>query len=340
MHGKIARIQPADLAGKVIDAHSHVGVALGSYGRAEYPYAQNIEGLYYQQLHGGVDVNIVFPFTSDLYFDLPGLIAGRFEKSRPPVSSAPFQAENLLLLREVFDYCPELSRRFLPFISMDPLRETRAQAREIEKLLKKYPVYGIKINPATSHAPVTALLKEGRCLLALAREQNWPILLHTSGQASDVNSYAGNAFKVIDANPDIRFCLAHCILFKKPFLDRALATPNVWVDTAAFKIQVDVCRKWAGKTINQSDLIDADFSDHNDVLAKICADYGEKIVWGTDSPAYAYICRRKLNKTQWQEFNYKGTYDDEIRLLRRRSPSVRRKITNRNTLRFLFGGAS
>lgn len=340
MHGKNARIKPSDLAGKVIDAHSHVGVALGSYGRAEYPYAQTIEGLYYQQLHGGVDVNLVFPFTSDLYFDLPKLVGGRHVKPRAPVSPVPYQVENLLLLREVFDYCPELSRRFLPFISVDPLRETRAQAREIKKLLKKYPVYGIKINPVVCQAPVTALLKEGRCLLDLAREQRWPILLHTTSQPADQFSYAGNAFKVIDANPDIRFCLAHCILFSKPLLDRALVTPNVWVDTAAFKIQVDVCRIWAGKTINKHDLIDADFSDHNDVLAKICADYGEKIVWGTDSPAYAYICRRKLNQTQWQEFNYKGTYDDEIRLLRRRPPSVRRKITNRNTIRFLFGGVS
>ncbi len=340
MINQIVRIKPADLTGKVIDAHSHVGVALGSYGRAEYPYAQTIEGLYYQQLSGGVDVNIVFPFNSNLYFDIPGLIAGRHVKARKAISPVPHQVENLLLLREVFDYCPELSRRFLQFISVDPLRETRAQVRDIEKLLKKYPVYGIKINPVICQAPVTALLKEGRCLMALAREHDWPILLHTSGQVSDVFSYAGNAFKVIDAHPDVRFCLAHCILFSKPLLDRALAAPNVWVDTAAFKIQVDVCRIWAGKTINKQDLIDADFSDHHDVLAKICADYGEKIVWGTDSPAYAYICRRKLNRTTWQEFNYKGTYDEEIRLLRKLPPAVRRKITNRNTIRFLFGGAS
>ncbi|MGI6088366.1 MAG: amidohydrolase family protein [Kiritimatiellia bacterium] len=342
MDGKNVRITPANLKGKVIDAHSHSGVAIPPYGRAEYPYAQTIEGLYYQQLHGGVDVNITFPFSSDLYFDLPALIAGKYKKSRSAVSKAPFQMENLLLLREVFDYCPELSCRFLPFISMDPLREPQSQARYIKKLLNKYPVYGIKINPATSQAPVIALLKkESRCLLDLAREQNWPILLHTTSQPEDQFSYVGNAFKVIDANPDIRFCLAHCIIFSKPFLDRTLATPNVWVDTAAFKIQVDVCRVLVErKDINRRDLIDADFNDHNDVMAKICADYGEKIIWGTDSPAYAYICRRRLNRTAWQEFNYKGTYDDEIRLLRRRPPAVRRKIANRNTIRFLFGTAS
>ena len=55
------------LRGKVIDVHSHVGVELKHYSCLEYPYAQTAEGIYYQQLSGGVDVNVVFPFTVDLY---------------------------------------------------------------------------------------------------------------------------------------------------------------------------------------------------------------------------------------------------------------------------------
>ena len=331
------RLAKKDLAGRVIDAHSHAGVALGMYGRAEYPYAQTIEGLYGQQRQGRVDIDVVFPFSADLYFDLRRLIGGRYVKARAPVSPVPYQAENTLLLREVFDYCPELSRRFLPFVSVDPARETRAQLRVVEQLLKRYPVYGIKINPAICQAPVIALLKEGRCFLSLAKEHNLPVLLHTSPAPADVCSYAGDAFKVIEEHPGIRFCLAHCILFSKPFLDRALAAPNAWVDTAAFKIQVDVCRDVAGRMIKRSDLIDADFTDYDDVFAAICDRYGERIVWGTDSPAYAYICRRKLNAARWQRFDYKGTYDDEVRLLRNRPPGSRRMIANRNTIRFLMG---
>lgn len=66
-------LRKKDLENKIIDAHSHTGVALGSYGRAEYPYAQTVEGLYYRQIQGGVDINIVFPFTADLYVNLPRL---------------------------------------------------------------------------------------------------------------------------------------------------------------------------------------------------------------------------------------------------------------------------
>ena len=134
------RLKKKDLAGKVIDGHSHAGVCLAKYGRAEFPYAQTIEGLYYQQRSGGVDVNVVFPFTADLFFDLKKLVGGHHARARAPVSPVPFQVENTLLLREVFDYCPELSRRFLPFISVDPARETRAQLRVIKQLLKRYPV--------------------------------------------------------------------------------------------------------------------------------------------------------------------------------------------------------
>jgi len=337
-HMSYPRLGRKDLTGKVIDAHSHAGVALGAYAKAEYPYAQTIEGLYYRQRQGRVDLNVVFPFSSDLYFDMRGLVGGNHVKARRPVSPVPFQVENTLLLREVFDYCPEISHRFLPFISVDPARETRAQMRHVEKVAKRYPVYGIKINPVMCQSPVAALLGLGQCFLSLAQERNLPILMHTSSVPADVCSYAGDAFKVIDANPGIRFCLAHCILFSRPFLDRALASPNTWVDTAAFKIQVDLCRDLAEKgVISRRDLVEADFTNYDDVFAAVCSRYGDRIIWGTDSPAYAYICRRQLNRTKWQDFAYKGTYEDEIRLLRNSSPHVRQNISNRNTISFLMG---
>ena len=58
------RVASGDLAGKIIDIHSHVGVSLKAYAAEEYPYAQSLEGLYYRQLSGPVDVNVVFPFTA------------------------------------------------------------------------------------------------------------------------------------------------------------------------------------------------------------------------------------------------------------------------------------
>lgn len=340
MNEQPMRLQAADLNGKIIDAHSHVGVSLGAYGRAEYPYAQTIEGLYFQQLYGKIDFNIVFPFSSDLYFNLPELVLGKYVKSHTPVSSVPFQVENLLLLKELFEYCPELSRRFIPFVQIDPLREPQAQVRELKKLLQTYPIYGIKVNPATSQMPLSALLKEGRCLMELAQEQSWPMLFHTSAIKTNSFSYADYAFKIAEAYPDLRFCLAHSLLFSKHFLDRALNTSNVWVDTAAFKIQVDLCRiKIEEGELQKRDLIEADFNNHAEVFAKLSSDYGEKIIWATDSPAYSYICKRiKQLSDQWQVFNYKSTYATEIELLRGLTPATQLQIAGRNTTRFLFGG--
>ena len=63
------RLGPEDLAGKVIDIHSHAGVSLKAYMRTEFPYCQSFEDLYYRQIACGVDANVVFPFSEDLYFD-------------------------------------------------------------------------------------------------------------------------------------------------------------------------------------------------------------------------------------------------------------------------------
>ena len=92
------RVARAGLAGKVIDCHSHLGVSLKAYASAEYPYAQTAEGLYYRQLAGGVDVNVVFPFSADLHFDPARLVEGEMVPAERPVSPVPYTAENRLLM--------------------------------------------------------------------------------------------------------------------------------------------------------------------------------------------------------------------------------------------------
>lgn len=335
MHAQ--RLRPQDLGGHIIDGHSHAGVALCKYAEGAFPYAQTIEGLFGQQLQGGIDLNVVFPFTADLYFDLPAMVEGRYRKARRPLSESPYTIENQLLLREIFEYCPEVSHRFLPFLSADPAREARRQVRQLTQMADRYPVYGIKINPAICQSPVKALLGAGRPIMDFIRERQLPVLLHTSSLCADAFSYAGDAFKVIEAFPDVRFCLAHCILFSRSFLDRALAAPNVWVDTAAFVIQVALCRDLTGRQVSRADLIDADFMDVDAVFGVLCEQYGQRLIWGSDSPAFSYICRRKLNATEWQHFRYKAVYLDEVERLRRCSEDMQRRIANSNTLGFLFG---
>lgn len=334
------RLSRRVLEGKTIDVHSHAGVSLETYARGEYPYAMPVEGLYYQQLAGGIDVNVVFPFTPHLRFDYDGVVAGTLRPAARPVSPAPYAAENALILREIHDYCPALKRRFLPFVSIDCERDVPAQLAELRRLWAAYGFHGIKINPVISQSHVRQLLGAGAPLLDFAEEHDLPLLIHTCPVPGDEYSQATDVFAVIDARPRLRFCLAHALLFHRSFLDRAAAAPNVWVDTAALKIQVDVVRPWIGKSVKAADLIDADFSDFGRVMDALCAAYPDTILWGSDSPAYAYICRRQNAAGSWAEFKLQGRYEDEVSALRRLPPALQTRVSNANTLDFLFGCAA
>jgi hypothetical protein len=335
----VIRIEPDDLKGKTIDAHSHLGVSLKSYACLEYPYAQSIEGLYYRQLAGRVDVNVVFPFSPDLYFNLRRLIDGTAVPDERPLSPTPYAQENRLLMREVFDYCPELRRRFLPFVSADPGREVAAQIAALERLEAEYPIYGIKILPVMCQTPVTKLLDEGRPILEFARTRNIPFLLHTTAAPDEPYSNARLAFDVIERNPDLRFCLAHCIGFHRGYLDRAAALGNVWVDTAALKIQVELASQGSPLMAAGNDRFTADYSDHRRVMRQLAEAYPRMIVWGSDSPAYSYIVRRRQGEGEdaFADFRLKGTYEDEVAALDGLPSSLRQAVSNGNTLRFLFG---
>jgi len=128
---------PRTLAGRVTDAHAHVGISLKAYANSEYPYAQSLEGLYYRQKANGVDYSVVFTYAPELYFDLTALLKeGRMAPAEKPPegAGAPYALENRLLYKEIFQFCPELQDRFLPFVSVDPVRRIREQLAALEEL--------------------------------------------------------------------------------------------------------------------------------------------------------------------------------------------------------------
>lgn len=334
----IDRMKPADLAGKTIDVHSHLGVSLKSYACLEYPYAQSVEGLYYRQLAGGVDVNVVFPFSPDLHFDLHRLMEGTVTPDTRPVSSSPYAKENRLLMQEVFTWCPELQHRFLPFVSADPGRNVPAQIAELEELATEFPIYGIKILPVFCQTPVVELLDEGRPILEFARSRDIPFLFHTTCDLREGYSNAKLAFEVIEQNPDLRFCLAHCIGFDREYLDHAASLGNVWVDTSAMKIQVDLVAQGKFDFLGAR-RFDADYSDYRRVMRSLVDAYPQIILWGSDSPAYTYIVRRRNGpgESDFLDFRLKGSYEQEVAGLDTLPPALRMAACNGNTLRFLFG---
>ncbi len=325
------------LASKTIDCHNHVGVSINAYARQEYPYAATIEGIYYRQKACNVDVSVVFPFTPDLYFDASAFLDYRMKPARRPLSPAPYSTENELLLREVYDFCPELTKRFLPFVSVDPLRDVTAQCRNLEALSQRYPIYGIKVNGVLCQAPLTAFLKQGKPLLDFALERNWPLLFHTAYSTDDCYSNSEMAFKVIEARPDLRFALAHVIGFQKQALDRARNLPNVWVDSSALTIQVQLAHEGSPLIAPKEQQFRTDYRHPGKVLRALATAYPGRMLWGSDTPAYSYICRRRQGGDVIQEFRLKATFEDEVAALRFLSADQQREIANRNTLDFIFG---
>ena len=325
-----------DLRGKTIDIHSHAGVSMKSFAKGEYPYAETLEGIYYKQLYGGVDVNVVFPFMPELFCDFRRLVdTGEFVEDAAPLSPVPYELENRYLLRELYEYCPELAGRFLPFFCFDPGRYQQEQLAVMRELIGKYPVYGIKILPIACQTQAIALLAHPE-FFDFAASNNLPVLFHANSDPAEKYSYAGDLFRLVDAFPKVRYCLAHCLIFHDGFLKEADRRDNVWVDNAAMKIQVDVFRSNL-VTLKPADRFPADYSDHRKVLKALVERFPETMVWGTDSPAYAYIVDRKTFDGSITKFRFKGTYADEINGLRYLSPGQQTQIAQTNPLAFLFG---
>lgn len=337
-----SRIGAGSLAGKLIDVHAHVGISLKAYASAEYPYAQSLEGLYYRQKANGVDFSVVFTYTPELYFDLPVLLRdGRMLPAcEPPKgASAPYALENRLLFTEIFGHCPELKDRFLPFVSVDPVRNIREQLAALEELAAEHPVYGIKVSPVLCQSRVTGLLEEGEALLDFAARRDLPVLLHVTVAPEEQFSQAAGAFRVVERHPELRFCLAHCIGFHREFLEKADDLPNVWVDTSALKIQVQAACRRETFMAKPEERFDWDYADHLSVMKSLVGRFPETILWGSDSPCYSYISRRLQGESNYRPFHLKGTYEQEKAALDALSPELRRKVAASNTAAFLFGSS-
>jgi hypothetical protein len=163
------------------------------------------------------------------------------------------------------------------------------------------------------------------------------MLFHTTPTKDDEYSNADDVLKVVESRPGIRFCLAHCILFHRDYLDRVDPAENIWVDTGALKIQVDLLDDYIGNGVDEKDLVDADFSDFRKVMKYLCDRYPDTIIWGSDSPAYSYITRRRQGENTYRDFRYKGRYEDEVAALRYLPEEQMLKAGSINPIKFLFG---
>ena len=330
-------LDAATLKGKVIDGHSHLGVGLKYYVCGDYPYAQTVEGLVYRQRAAGVDANVVFPASGSLYFDPEYFTRGEMRPAAKPISPVPYGIENERMFLEIFHYNREVSERFIPFAMVDPGREVAGQLEMLERLENEYPLYGLKISPVDCQSKITELLDAGQPFLEFAGARNLPILLHTTADPEEQYSRAPFCFEVIEANPQLRFCLAHCIGFDAAALERAAGLANVWVDSSALTIQVQCARENNRIIPPREQRFPADYRDHKAVLQALAAQYPDTMIWGSDSPWYTFICRRKQGDGSYLEFRLKATYEDEKAALEALPAQTRAALSNANTLKFLFG---
>lgn len=327
-------LRRADLIGKVIDVHSHIGIALREAAQINFPYCSSAEDLAYRQQANGVDFGVVFPISPGFYYDLPTLIeTGELRPAARLISRVPYERENRLVLTDVYRFCPEHSRRFLPFVSVDPGRLIGEQIAVLEELEAEFPIYGVKIHPLMCQSKALALLDVGAALLDFFAGRNWPLLFHASTDPTDPFSQAADILLIAERRPELRFCLAHCIGCHRESLERAAALPNVFVDTAALKIQVELFR--AEKSV---EMLDLDYSDHTRVFRELVERYPTTMLWASDAPYHSYITRRHQGLGVYREFRLKGTYEEEKAALDALTPAQRRQVSD-NTVRFLFGDA-
>jgi len=326
-----------ELSGKVIDVHAHVGQSLSLYATESFPHSQSLEDLCYRLDANDVDLAVVFPFGSTLYFDPYALRRGHSRPAKHPISPTPFEIENRMVYKEAYEFCPQYRGRVLPGLCIDPRRDVPGQLRAAREIEKQYPVYLLKIIPIMLQVGVKNLLSYGKAFLDFAAERNIPFLIHATIAAGDRWSQVSDILDIAERRQDLRFCMAHLAGADRVHLKHASELPNVWIDTSALKIQVQIVHEDLPLMARGKRRFPADYSDHKKVLRALLEAYPDRIMWGTDSPAYSYMADRRDSTGQFVRFRLRGTYEDEKAALDALPPALRRKAANENTLDFLFG---
>nr|WP_256199444.1 hypothetical protein [Verrucomicrobium spinosum] len=158
----------------LIDCHNHVGADLLFYLHGDFPYAQQLVAMIHEGGALGVTHWVVFPFVSYAAMDTTRFRAGEVGFGSGGLEKVPYAFENRRLLEECQKLFPEEGRKTLPFVMVDPLRETAAQASELRQLRGQYRFHGIKIQSTIIQADIKRLAHEGKVFLELAREWDVP----------------------------------------------------------------------------------------------------------------------------------------------------------------------
>ncbi|RBP39000.1 putative TIM-barrel fold metal-dependent hydrolase [Roseimicrobium gellanilyticum] len=315
----------------LIDCHNHIGADLMFYLHGDFPYAQQMVDMLQEGSSLGVTHWIAFPFVSYAAMDVTGFREGsvRFG-SGTSLEMVPYAFENRRLLEECQRLFPEEGKKVLPFVMVDPMRDTGVQARELEKLREQYRFYGIKIQSTIIQSDIKRLAHEGSIFLDLARQWDIPFLIHSSVAESDLWAQAHDIIDIAEANPDIRFCAAHSCRYDKECLDRIQVLPNAWFDCSAHCIHCKGVVDDLPYVAPRERRFDTDYTDPARVIADLAAAYPDKFLWGSDSPFYSYAA--EINE---QVVKLISTYEAEVAALKKCGEEVVRRVADVNTRAYL-----
>jgi predicted TIM-barrel fold metal-dependent hydrolase len=313
----------------LIDCHNHVGADLLFYLHGDFPYAQQLVQMMQEGGALGITHWVVFPFVSYAAMDVAKFRSGGVGFGNG-LETVPYAFENRRLLEECQRLFPEEGRKTLPFVMVDPMRHTDAQAKELVKLRAEYRFHGIKIQSTIIQSDIRRLAHEGRVFLDLAREWDVPFLIHSSVAESDLWAQARDILDIAEANPDIRFCAAHSCRYDKECLDRLNALPNAWFDCSAHCIHCVGAVDDLPYIAPRPRRFDTDYTRPEKVIADLAAAYPRKFMWGSDSPFYSYAA-----EINGQVVRLISSYEKEMAALNWNPAEVVKRITDTNTRAYL-----
>ena len=144
----------------LIDCHNHVGADLLFYLHGDFPYAQQLVQMTQEGGPLGITRWVVFPFVAYAAMDVTKFRSGGVAFGNG-LETVPYAFENRRLLEECYRLFPDEGRKVLPFIMVDPMRGTDAQAAELVKLRKEYRFHGIKIQSTIIQSDIKRLATQG-----------------------------------------------------------------------------------------------------------------------------------------------------------------------------------
>jgi len=309
----------------LIDAHTHVGADLSIYLRGHFPYALDWPSLVDQGRQEGIGRFVVFPMVTHLGLNVEESRQGRFATGGA-WEKVPYAFENRRMMIEIDRRFPEFSHRALPLWMLDPSREAKSQREALEALHQEFRCSGLKIQATMIRSFVKDLLGSGECLLDLAEEKNWPILIHTSVHPDDPWSRVEDILEVTRSRPGIRFNLAHSCRFDVAALDEIATLPNAWFDCSAHIIHCRLAAENSPVVATPSRRFATDYRNPAGVLADLASRYPDKLMWGSDAPFHSY-CDDNLDLL--------SSYPAEAQVLHQLDEAVVQRIASANILAFL-----